>query len=361
MTCTDGIYLNGRRTETRDCSGPQSARQVLLNPHVEAAVLETARGGILREGLGFDRCDVAVVTNIGKGDHLGLRGIETLDELALVKEVVVRAVAPDGFAILNAADPRVAAMAPACPGRVLLFAHDAEQPALSRHQATGGRCAFVRAGNLILAEGSREEILLDQELVPFAHHGIVFMLENALAAAAAAWCLGTSLASIREGLRTFTGSAEQAPGRFNVIAAGEATVIVDYAHNPSAVSALVSALEVFPHPYRTLVFSGCNRRDIDLIEMGEEAGHAFDRVVLYADWGHSGRSDGELNAVLRQGLRRGKRARDIIETPTEREALELALTSLRPGELLVIGVEAIEDSLAFVQERLRAAPMTNVQ
>src|SRR5581483_2645645 len=102
-----------------------------------------------------------------------------------------------------------------------------------------------------------------------------------------------------------------------------------------------------------LVFSGCNRRDIDLIEMGEEAGHAFDRVILYADWGHSGRSDGELNAVLRQGLRRGKRVREILETQTEREALEMTLISLRPGELLVIGVEAIEDSLAFVQEHLR--------
>jgi cyanophycin synthetase len=354
MTCTDGIYLDGRRTETRDCSGPQSARSVLLNPRVDTAVLETARGGILREGLGFDRCDVAIVTNIGKGDHLGLRGIETLDELALVKEVVVRAVAPTGHAILNAADPRVAAMAPACPGRVLFFAHDSEHPILARHRAAGGRAALARAGKLLLTDGGSEEVLLDQQDIPFAHHGIPFQVENALAAAAAAWCLGFTLETIRAGLRTFTGSAEQVPGRFNVLEAGEATVIVDYAHNPSAVTALVTALEVFPHPYRTLVFSGCNRRDIDLIEMGEEAGHAFDRVVLYADWGHSGRSDGELNTVLRQGLQRGHRVRDVVETPTEREALEMALHSLRPGELLVIGVEAIEDSLAFVQAHLSA-------
>jgi cyanophycin synthetase len=352
MTCTDGIYLDGRHTETRDCSGPQSARSVLLNARVETAVLETARGGILREGLGFDRCDVAIVTNLGKGDHLGLRGIETLDELARVKEVVVRAVAPEGFAILNAADARVAAMAPACPGRVVFFAHDSEHPLLRSHLTEGGRAAFARAGKLILADGAREELSLDQEELPFAHHGIPFQLENALAAAAAAWCLGQSLETIRKGLQTFTGSAEQVPGRFNVLDAGEATVIVDYAHNPSAVAALVTALEVFPHPYRTLVFSGCNRRDIDLIEMGEEAGHAFDRVVLYADWGHSGRGDGELNAVLRQGLKRGRRVREVIETATEREALESALNSLRPGELLVIGVEAIEESLAFVQEQL---------
>ncbi len=353
MTCTDGVYLDGRRTETRDCSGPQSARQVLLNPRVEAAVLETARGGILREGLGFDRCDVGIVTNIGKGDHLGLRGIETQDELALVKQVVVRAVAPGGHAVLNAADPRVAAMVPACPGHVVFFTLDSEHAILARHRGAGGRTAFIRAGKLIIADGDREETLLDQHELAFAHRGIPFQLENALAAAAAAWCLDVPLDTLRAGLRTFTGSPEQAPGRFNVLKAGEATVIVDYAHNPSAVAALVAALKVFPHPRRTLVFSGCNRRDIDLEEMGEEAGNAFDRVVLYADWGHSGRRDGELNTVLRRGLQRGKRVREVIETATEREALAMTLKALRPGDLLVLGVEAIEESLAFIQTQLR--------
>src|SRR5262249_45903724 len=152
MTCTDGIYLDGRRTETRDCSGPQSARTVLLNPRVEVAVLETARGGILREGLGFDRGDVALVTNIGSGDHLGPRGVETLEELARVKRVVVEAVAPQGAAVLNATDPLVAAMAAHCSGKVVFFARNGSDPVLAAHRKNGGRAVFVRDGTLFLCE-----------------------------------------------------------------------------------------------------------------------------------------------------------------------------------------------------------------
>ncbi|MFM8223991.1 MAG: Mur ligase family protein, partial [Planctomycetaceae bacterium] len=122
MTCTDGIFLDDRRIDTGDCSGPKSARSVLLNPQVDAAVLETARGGILREGLGFDRCDAAVVTNIGEGDHLGMGGIETAEQLAAVKRAIVENVAPTGFAVLNAADPMTVDMAPYCPGGVMFFA-----------------------------------------------------------------------------------------------------------------------------------------------------------------------------------------------------------------------------------------------
>src|SRR5262249_11792833 len=137
MTCTDGIYLGGRRTETRDCSGPQSARTIFLNPQVEVAVLETARGGILREGLGFDRCSVGFVTNLGKGDHFGLRGVETLEERARVKRVVIENVAEDGWGILNAADPLTAAMAPACPGRIVFFAREADDAVLAAHRTAG--------------------------------------------------------------------------------------------------------------------------------------------------------------------------------------------------------------------------------
>jgi cyanophycin synthetase len=353
MTCTDGIYLDGRRTETRDCSGPQSARQVLLNPRVEVAVLETARGGILREGLGFDRCDVAIVTNIGKGDHLGLRGIETLEELSRVKEVVVRAVAPDGHAILNAADPLVVGTASAVRGRILFFSRDAHNPIVRQHLARGGRAVLAHDNRIVLAEGSHEEPLAGLEEVPFTHGGRVpFQVENALAATAAGWCLGLSREVLAAGLRSFRGGGDEVPGRFNVLPAGEALVIVDYAHNPSAVAALIEGLRAFPQAHRTLIFSGCNRRDVDLVEMGEQAGQAFDRVILYADRGHSGRTDGELNRVLRQGLARAGRVAEVVEMASEREALESALRALRAGELLVAGVETIEESLDFVQRYL---------
>ena len=142
MTSTDGVYIENQRIDTGDCSGPRSARNVLMHPDVDAAVLETARGGVLREGLGFDRCNVAVVTNIGVGDHLGLNFISTVEDLAVVKRVIVQNVAPNGTAVLNAADPMVANMASSCPGSVTFFAQDSNQAVLATHRAQGHRVLF---------------------------------------------------------------------------------------------------------------------------------------------------------------------------------------------------------------------------
>ena len=143
MTCTDGVYIGERRIDTGDCSGPKSARNVLMHPDVDAAVFETARGGLLREGLAFDRCDVAVVTNIGEGDHLGLNYITTVEDLAVLKRVIVQNVAPDGMAVLNAADPIVATMAENCPGAVTFFAADRHHPVMATHNAQGKRVVYV--------------------------------------------------------------------------------------------------------------------------------------------------------------------------------------------------------------------------
>jgi cyanophycin synthetase len=353
MTCTDGMYFDGRRTEAHDCSGPRSARNVLLNPRVTAAVLETARGGILREGLGFDSCDVAVVTNIGRGDHFGLRGIETPEELARVKRTVVEAVGPWGAAVLNAEDPLVAAMAGHCPGGAIYFARAPDGPVVGPHRAAGGRAVLARGGAAVLAEGGREEVLLPLGRVPLTHGGgVAFQVENVLAAAAAAWALGLPLEAVRAGLESFRGDAAQLPGRFNLFRADGATVVVDYAHNPSAVAALVAAVEQLPGRRRSLVFTGCNRNDAAVVEMGEALGGAFDRVILYEDRGHSGRADGELNALLRRGLAAGKRVAEVTEVAGELEAVEAALGSASPGELVVLGIESIEQVLGLLQARL---------
>jgi cyanophycin synthetase len=368
LTCTDGTYLfgrpeagqppapAGRRIDPRDCSGPRSAAAVLLNPRVEAAVLETARGGILREGLGFDNCDVAVVTNVGGGDHFGLRGIETLQELARVKRVVVEAVSPTGAGVLNAADPLVAGMAEHCPGRVVYFALDEGTAVLAAHRRADGRAVFVRGGSIVLAEGEREAVLASLELVPLTHHGKVpFQVENVLAAAGAAWSLGVPLDSIRSGLASFHADEGQSPGRFNVFRARGATVVVDYAHNPSAVAALVASLGAFPATRRSIVFCSSNRRDIDVIEMGELLGEGFDRILLYRDQGNNDRADGELNLLLRRGIQRHGRAADVKEVAGEEEAIAGAFRDLGPGDLLVIGVDAIEDGLRWVRSHLDSA------
>jgi cyanophycin synthetase len=359
MTCTDGTFIDGRRTDAHDCSGPRSARNVLLHRRVEAAVLETARGGILREGLGFDRCDLAVVTNIGRGDHFGLRGIETVEELAAVKRGVVESVAPAGTAVLNADDPLVRAMAGHCPGSVTYFSPSPAARAVADHRAGGGRAVLALDGWVVLAEGRRAEPLVRLADVPLTHGGgVAFQVENALAAAAAAWALAMPPGQICSGLEAFRGGPDEVPGRFNVLEVRGRTVIVDYAHNPSAVAALAVALDHFPHARRSAVFTGCNRCDDEVVEIGTLLGNAFDRVVLYEDRGHSGRRDGELNALLRRGLAAGRRVAEVIEGAGELAAVQAALEAARPGELVVLGIDSFDQVLAILREHLPAAAGT---
>ncbi len=354
MTCTDGIRIDDNWIDTDDCSGPQSARKVLLNPRVEAAVLETARGGILREGLGFDLCDVGVVTNIGEGDHLGLAEIQTPERLAYVKRTIVDAIAPTGAAVLNAADPLVAAMAPHCPGAVIFFAKDPSEPVLTAHRAKGGKAAFVRNEMVILAEGDRETLVVPLSKVALTHHGRVgFQVENVLAASAAAWSLKVPLETIAEGVMSFPGDIRHTPGRFNVLHHGGATIVVDYGHNSSALLALVDAIGHFPHERRSLVFTAAgDRRDADIIRQGEIVGDHFDFIILYEDACRRGRADGEVTALIRQGLATGARVSGIFETRGELNAVEAALSGLNPGDLLVIQTDQVELCLAFVQRYL---------
>ncbi len=358
MTCSDGIYVDRRRIEAGDCSGPNSARTILLNPIVEAAVLETARGGILTGGLGFDRCDVAVVTNMGEGDHVGSHGIHTVDELASVKSTVLTVVAPGGTVVLNAADPRVAAMAVVSPAPVIYFARDADNPMIVRHRDEGGKAVFVRDGSIVLAEGDREEPLVPLVRVPMTHGGRAgFQVENALAGSAAAYALGVPPETIRAALECFASDPELSPGRFNVLQVRGATLIIDYAHNASALAALVKALDQFPHRERLMVYSAAgSRRDADILRQGEILGNGFDRVILYEDQCVYGRPDGETIALLRQGLAAGSRVSEVHATRGEFTAIETALNQLRPDDLAVIGPESVEEALAFVERRLDVHP-----
>ncbi|AFL72135.1 UDP-N-acetylmuramyl tripeptide synthase [Thiocystis violascens DSM 198] len=354
MTCTDGIYLGERRIDTDDCAGPKSARLVLLNPQVEAAVLETARGGILREGLGFDACDVAVVTNIGEGDHLGLGWIDTVAELAEVKQTLVRGVGPEGTAVLNADDPLVARMARHCRGDVLFFAREASHPLILRHRRNGRRVAFTRGLDLILAEGKNEWTLLPLSRIPLTHDGqIRFQVENVLAGAAALWSLGVPLETLTVALETFGADLDKSPGRFNVLAIGGATVVFDYGHNPSALIALIEALGVFPHRRRLAVYSAAgDRRDVDLIRQGEILGHAFDQVILYEDHYTRGRQPGEIMSIFNQGLALGKRVREIQTIHGWQNAVESALWQAQPGDLLLIQADVIDETVDFVRAHL---------
>lgn len=349
MTSTDGIYVQGKRIDTGDCSGPRSARNVLMHPDVDAAVLETARGGVLREGLGFDMCDVAVVTNIGQGDHLGLNYITTVDELAVVKRVIVENVAPGGAAVLNAADPVVASMAGHCPGDVIFFARDKANPVLATHRAQNRRVVYAESGALVCQDG-REKHAIPFSRIPLTRNGSIgFQVENAMAATAAGWALGLSWDVIEQALADFVSDATTAPGRFNVFDYRGATLIADYGHNPDAIEALVRAVEAMPAARRLVVISGAgDRRDEDIRRQTEILGQAFDEAVLYQDACQRGRADGEVVALLRQGLAQAARTRHVDEINGEFLAIDTALARLRPDDLCLILIDQVEAALAHI-------------
>lgn len=355
MACTDGIFVAGRRIDSGDCSGPQSARQVLLNPSVDAAVLETARGGILREGLGFDLCDVGLVTNLADGDHLGCDGVETIAELARVKRCVVEAVAPGGTAVLKADEPLLAAMADHCRGKVVFFSCHERQPVIRKHRARGERVVFVRQGTIVAAAGAHESVVAGLDRVPFTHGGRVpFQVENALSAVAAGWALELGWDVVRAGLASFSPHLEQLPGRFNVFEVEQATIIVDYGHNASSLAAIIAVIDQFPPGRRSAVYSAAgDRRDRDLIEQGKLLGDAFDRVVLYEDHYRRGRADGEIMALFRRGLEGGARVREVLRQRGALPALEFAVETSQPGELVLIQADLIDETVAFLQRRLR--------
>jgi len=356
MTNTDGVYIQGRRIDSGDCSGPKSARNVLLHPDVDAAVFETARGGILREGLAFDRCQVGVVTNIGAGDHLGLNYITTLEDLAVLKRVIVQNVAPGGMAVLNAADPIVAAMAENTRGDITYFAADASLPLMQKHRVQGRRIVYIEKGHLVAAqERSEERIPLSE--VPITRGGVIgFQVENTMAAVAAAWAVGISWDAIRLGLKTFVGESDNAPGRFNVFDYRGATVIADYGHNPDAIQALVNAVENMPAKRRSVVISGAgDRRDEDIRDQTRILGRAFDDVLLYEDQCQRGRQEGEVVALLRDGLADATRTSHVEEIKGEFVAIDRALERLQPGDLSLILIDQVDEALAHIAKRVAEA------
>ena len=356
MTNTDGVYVEGNRIDTGDCSGPKSAKNVLIHPDVDAAVFETARGGLLREGLGFDLCQVAVVTNIGMGDHLGLAHVHTAEDLSLVKQIIVRSIMPDtGVAVLNAADPLVVSMADGCPGSVTFFAQDPNHPVIAMHRSQGKRVIYLD-GDSIVASETGVEYRIPLSGIPITQNGTIgFQIENAMAAIGAGWALSLDWVIIRAGLATFVSDAQTAPGRFNLFNHRGATLIADYGHNADAIRALVSAIDNMPANRRSVVISGAgDRRDEDIRQQTEILGDAFDEVVLYQDQCQRGRADGEVLGLLRKGLENAKRTREIKEIRGEFVAIDAAFANLKAGELCLILIDQVEAALRHITRRVVA-------
>ena len=365
MTTTTGIYFNGHLMREADASGPRSARMVLRNPRAQAAVLETARGGMLREGLGFDTCDVGAVLNV-TSDHLGMKGIDTVEDLACVKSIVVESVARRGHSILNADDPLTVNMARHARGRIVWFSMeggDAMSDLVRDHVKQGG-LAVVREpgerGGLIVVHCDRERIpLMHAAEVPATIEGMAeFNIANAMAAAAMCAAQGVPLATIRSGLASFASSYDLSPGRLNIHDGHPFRVIVDYAHNPAAMAALGDMVAKMRPDFNRIIGMASvpgDRRDQDIIETGRIAAGIFDELVFREFPDGRGRSPGEVNALMAQGAREaGKTADHILQIVDEEEATDTALRMARPGDLVVLLPTSVEkvwnQALAFVPE-----------
>jgi cyanophycin synthetase len=356
MTDTNGVYINGRQIDSGDCSGPRSARSVLMHPDVDAAVLESARGGMLREGLAFDRCQVAVVTNVGSGDHLGLNYITTVEDLAVLKRVIVLNVAESGTAVLNAADPAVVRMADMCPGAITYFALDKNLPVMATHLAHGKRAVYVEDGHIVAQEG-HNKIRLPLKDVPLTGGGTIgFQIENVLSCVASTWAIGTPWQAIAQGVNTFVSDASSAPGRFNTFDYKGATVIADYGHNPDAIAALTTAVEGMPAKRRSVVISGAgDRRDEDITQQTAILGRVFDDVLLYEDACQRGRADGEVLGLLRKGLDGAPKTTHVQEIQGEFNAIDTALGRLNAGDLCLILIDQVEEALGHIAQRVAEA------
>ncbi len=356
LTSTDGVFVGSRMIDSGDCSGPKSARSILAYPLSDAAVLETARGGILREGLAFDHCDVAVVTNIGAGDHLGINEIDTAEQLAEVKQCIVAAVPANGTAVLNAADPLVVKMAETYPRRTIFFALDGENAVMVRHRIQGERVIFIRDGQIIRATGPSEDVFMPLSEIPLTLGGrIGFQIENTLASVAAVWALGMDDGLIRQGARSFVPSIDQNAGRFNVLNLRGITVIVDYGHNVDALRALLDGLRHFEHTRRIVVYTSAgDRRDSDIIEQGRMLGGEFDEAWLFEGDYVRGRESGEIMQLLAKGLENAVRTKRIELVLGHLKAVDLALESAKAGDLVMIQADTADETVQHLKTQYGA-------
>ena len=357
LACSDGILVDGRTIDVGDCAGPRSARNVLMNPLLDAAVFEAARGGILREGLGFDKCDVAIVTNIGEGDHLGQRYIDSPRDMFKVKRTPVDVVLPTGTAVLNATDPLVVEMEELSAGGVIFFALDPDHPVIRGHRDAGKRVVCVKQSQVVLCVGETETPLVPLQDLPCTHGGRVrFQIENVLAAAAAAWSLGFPLTDIRNGLQSFQGNLQDDPARFNVFESAEKTIVVVDSRNTSALRAVITALDEFPHSKRAVIYSAeADRRDTDIVQQGQLLGDYFDRVIL-CEIEKDLRPAGEIIRLLRTGVDEGSRVSKITEIHDWSQAIDAAWRELLPGELLLIQSCTIAKTVKKLQTMLGLEP-----
>ena len=356
-TTSDGVYINGRKIVTGDTTGPQSARVILRDPTVEVAVLETARGGILRAGLGYDYSDIGIITNISN-DHLGLEGIETLEDMAMVKSVVAEAVFKRGAAVLNADDSYAAAMADRVRSGIVYFSAVSDNIIVRRHLGAGGTAVFIKNGLMVKATGVKIEKILPVKHISCTFGGIVkHNLFNALAAAAGCAALGVDIENIRDGLLSFKSDETCNPGRFNVFDTGLYKVVVDYGHNTAGfLQTLQTVRKLNPKRVIGVVGMPGDRRNDDIIEAGHIMAQYCDEIIIKEDKDLRGRKSGDVAALLRQAAQKaGMEADRVTVCLPETAAVEDGLNRACKGDIVVVFYEKftpVQEMVKTVSEKL---------
>ncbi|MEU8235873.1 cyanophycin synthetase [Actinoplanes sp. NPDC048967] len=361
VASSDGVAIDGRVVHVGDATGPRSAQMVLGDPGVQAAVLETARGGTLRRGLGYDRTDVGVLTNI-TADHLGQDGLESIEDLAHVKALIAERVRDGGTLVLNADDPWVRSIAErprvrADRKRVVWFGTDSRQPVLAEHLGRGGTAYLLQDGWLVQATGGRRTPLLRVADVPGSFGGAAsYAAVNALAAAAAARALGTPPDVVAERLAAFEPRVDN-PGRATLLRLDDVTLFVDYAHNPAAIATVLRTLHRLWGPQRCLaaVTLPGDRRDDLLAASAQVLADGVTRAVLYDDEDPRGRAPGEVSALVEREMRGRRPLIRVVRTPGYRAAVDAALRLAVPGDVILVLYEKLAPMLNHL-ESLGAVP-----
>jgi cyanophycin synthetase len=350
-TTTDGVYIQNRLLMKGDCTGPASAEFVLRDPTVNYAVLECARGGLLRAGLAFGKCDVGIVTNVA-ADHLGLKGIHTLEQLAKVKGVIPETVLPEGYAILNADDPYVYEMRRNIECNLALFSMDENNPHVKALQRKGGISAIYENGFVTICRGEWKMRVMKAEDIPLTFGGKAkFMIQNVLAAVLAAHVQGMSIEDMKVALESFIPSASLTPGRLNMFKFKDFTILLDYAHNPAGMRALKDFTDQIEATLKVGIIAGIgDRREEDTNEMGAIAAEMFDEVIIRQDKNLRGKSEQEIIKMLHDGILAKDPNKKTTIIPSEREAILHAVRNATKGSLIVLCSDVIPDALDLVNQ-----------
>lgn len=353
FTTSDGIYIQNHMLEKGDTTGPISAEYILKDPTVEFAVLETARGGILRSGLGFSRCDIAIITNI-REDHLGLSDIDTLDDLARVKSVVVRSVKKDGWAILNAEDEQCLKIANDLNCNIAYFSMDEEHPFVKKLSKEGKIVAVYENGYITIKKGDWK-IRVEKALhIPLTLGGKAkFMIQNVLAATLASYLYGFKTDDISLSLQTFIPSVAQTPGRMNIFEFKRFKVMIDFAHNPAGYLAIEDLLSNMEATRKIGIIAGVgDRRDEDIRDCAEIAGRMFDHIIIRQEKHLRGRTEQEIIDLILEGIQKSNRPVTYEIIPKEIEAIKHAINIADDGTFITALSDVVTNAIGIVQEYL---------